>query len=59
MSPSACPKRVAITYWQTPLLAFAVSGRFEAGLRVVDSTVTSDPERALIAKRVTFVMALS
>ena len=59
MSPSACPKRVAVTYWQTPLLAFAVSGRFEASLRVCGGTVTGVNDLNLITKRMTFVHALN
>ena len=59
MSPSACPKRVAVHYWQTPLLAFAVSGRFEASLRVCDGTVTGVNDLNLITKRMTFVHALN
>ena len=58
LSPSACPKRVAVTYWQTPLLRFAMGGQFEASLRVVDSTVTNHDERTLITKRAMFVRGL-
>lgn len=59
VSPSACPKRAAITYWQTPLIGLTVGGQFEASLRVVNATVTNENERKLISKRVTLVVALS